>query len=255
MNYAQVTEQQTHNFSSKLSRYAAAMIASLGLATAMTVPASAFTLRGVEFPMGESSFADEVVDFNKVYADGLTKEAAYAKNWRASAAVFDNPLSVLGAPNSGWAGNKVAIADRDDYSLGNGGSITVKFTDNFLVGSDDDRDDLWIFEAGGLVENMLVEISTDGNLWASLGQIGGTQHAGIDIDSYGFSSDDKFSYVKITDNGDNRYRQGWAGADIDAVGAISSKPVSVPEPATIFGVMAVVGAGMFMQRKSAAAQG
>ena len=89
----------------------------------------------------------------------------------------------------------------------------------------------------------------------SLGKIGGTQHAGIDIDSYGFSSADKFSYVRITDNGDNRYGQGWAGADIDAVGAISSEPVSVPEPATIFGVMAVVGAGIFMQRKSAAAKG
>ena len=222
-----------------LNRFRSGVVAfgcSLGFAATIASPASAITIRGIEFPMGESSFADEVVDFNKVYGEGLTKEEAYAKNWNASAEAFDNPLSVLGAPNSSWKEHNMPISQRDDYSLGKGGSITVKFTDNFLVGSNDDSDDLWIFEAGGLVEGMFVEISADGDNWASLGEIGGTQHAGIDIDAFGFTSADQFSYVKITDNGKNRYRKGWAGVDIDAIGAISSK--DVPEPASLLGLLA-----------------
>ncbi len=223
----------------RLNVGAAAICGCLGLAMTMAAPASAITLRGIEFPMGEASFADEVVDFDKVYANGLTKEQAYDQNWRASAQAFDDPSSVLGAPNSAWKGHGMPIAERDDYSLGKGGSITVKFTDNFLVGSNDDQDDLWIFEAGGLVEGMFVEISTDGNVWESLGEIGGTQHAGIDIDAFGFSSADRFSYVKLTDSGKNRYNQGWAGVDIDAIGAISSK--AVPEPASVLGLLAIGG--------------
>ncbi len=219
--------------------YLIAAFSSLGLAIAATQPASAFTLRGIEFPLGEASFADEVVDYNKVYANGLSKEKAYAKNWKASAQAFDDPNSVLGIANSSWKGHHMTIDQRDDYSLGKGGSITVKFTDNFLVGSDDDKDDLWIFEAGGLVEGMYVDISKDGETWFSLGEIGGTQHAGFDLDAFGFTSDDTFSYVKVTDNGRNRYGQGWAGADIDAIGAISSK--DVPEPTSLLGLMAMGG--------------
>lgn len=223
----------------RVQGYVAIICGSLGLAMTMADPASAITLRGIEFSMGEASFADEVVDFNKVYADGLTQEEAYARNWNASAQAFDNPLSVLGAPNSSWYEQHMPIAQRDDYSLGRAGSITVKFTDNFLVGSNDDQDDLWIFEAGGLVEGMLVEISADGNIWESVGRIGGTQHAGIDIDAFGFSSADRFSYVKLTDSGRNTYTAGWAGADIDAIGAISSK--AVPEPASVLGLLAIGG--------------
>ncbi|NEQ54566.1 MAG: PEP-CTERM sorting domain-containing protein [Leptolyngbya sp. SIO3F4] len=219
--------------------YFLAALSSLGLAAAMTQPASAVTFRGIDFPLGEASFADEVVEYNKVYANGLTKEEAYAKNWNASAQAFDDPTAVLGVANSSWKGNGLPIPERDDYSLGKGGSITVKFTDNFLVGSDDDKDDLWIFEAGGLVEGMFVEISKDGENWLSLGEIGGTQHAGIDLDAFGLTSDDTFSYVKVTDNGKNAYSKGWAGVDVDAIGAISSK--DVPEPASMFGLLTIGG--------------
>lgn len=221
-------------------KYAVAAFSALGFAAAMTQPASAVSFRGIDFAMGEASFADEVVDYNKVYAGGMTKEAAYGKsNWKASAEAFDDPTSVLGVVNSSSKGNNLAISERDDYSLGKGGSITVKFTDNFLVGSNDDKDDLWIFEAGGLVEGMFVEISADGSNWESLGEIGGTQHAGIDIDAFGFSSTDLFSYVKVTDNGKNTYTQGWAGVDVDAIGAISSR--EVPEPASLIGLLAMGG--------------
>ncbi|MEM7771488.1 MAG: PEP-CTERM sorting domain-containing protein [Cyanobacteria bacterium P01_A01_bin.37] len=216
-----------------------AMGSIIGLTVAIAQPASAINVRGIEFSMGESSFADEVIDFNKYYANGLNQTDAYAQNWNASAEAFDDPNSVLGIANSSWKENRMAISERDDFSLGRGGSITVKFTDNFLVGSNNDADDLWIFEAGGLVEGMFVEISTDGDTWESLGEIGGTQHAGIDIDAFGFSSADRFSFVRVTDNSRNRYRQGWAGADIDAIGAISSK--DVPEPASLLGLLVMGG--------------
>ena len=213
-----------------------------GVTAAVAQPASAFELRGINFDMGEASFADEVVDFNKVYAGGISQEEAYSKNWRAGAQYFDNADTVLGVANSGYKGHGVAIPDRDDFSLGKGGSVTVKFNDNFLVGSNDGAHDLWIFEAGGLVEGMLVDISKDGENWLSVGELGGNQNGGIDIDAFGFSSKDRFSFVRVTDNGKNTYTQGWAGVDVDAIGAISSAPKDVPEPASLLGLLIFGGA-------------
>lgn len=218
-----------------------ALTSIVGMTAAIAQPAAAFNLRGIEFDMGEASFADEVVGFDKVYAGGMSKEEAYSQSWRAGAQYFDDADTVLGVANSGYRNNGVAIPDRDDFSLGNGGSVTVKFTDNFLVGSNDSAHDLWIFEAGGLVEGMLIDISKDGENWLSVGELGGTQNGGIDIDAFGFSSKDRFSFVRVTDNGSNTYTQGWAGADIDAIGAISSAPKDVPEPASILGLLVFGG--------------
>ena len=47
--------------------------------------------------------------------------------------------------------------------------------------------------------------------------------SGIDIDAFGFGPDDRFSLVRMTDDGDSYY-SGATGADIDAVGASSSGP-------------------------------
>ena len=218
-----------------------ALASIVGLTAAIAQPASAFNIRGIEFEMGEVSFADEVVDFHKVYAGGMSKEEAYSRNWRAGAQYFDDATTALGVANSGYQGHNVAIPDRDDFSLGNGGSITVKFTDNFLVGSNDSGHDLWIFEAGGLVEGMLVDISKDGENWLSVGELGGNQNGGIDIDAFGFSSKDRFSFVRVTDNGRNTYTEGWAGVDVDAIGAISSAPKAVPEPASVLGLLVFGG--------------
>ena len=213
-----------------------ALASILGMTVAIAQPASAFIVRGIEFEMSEASFADEVVDINKVYAKGMSKEDAYSKNWTAGAQYFDDANTVLGVANSGWKNHGVAIPNRDDFSLGNGGSITVKFTDNVLVGSNNDDYDLWIFEAGGLVEGMFVEISKNGTDWISVGELSGTQNGGIDIDAFGFTSKDQFSFVRVTDNGNNTYDQGEAGVDIDAIGAISSVPKAISEPASIVGL-------------------
>jgi hypothetical protein len=121
-------------------------------------------------------------------------------------------------------------------SLGDGGQITLRFTNNSLTGSGSSALDLWIFEVGPDVEDTFVDISKDGANWFSVGKVAGAT-AGIDIDAYGFGTSDFFSYVRLTDDTDEG-EQGngqTVGADIDAVGAISSAPPvnQVPEPTTL----------------------
>lgn len=118
-------------------------------------------------------------------------------------------------------------------SLGVGGSIVLRFTDNSLTTSGDTNYDLWVFEIGGAIEPTHVEISTNGSTWISVGNAGGATD-GVDIDAYigsGVILGQQYSYVRLTDYAAG---SGWpfAGADIDAVGAISSAPPVVPEPAT-----------------------
>ena len=123
------------------------------------------------------------------------------------------------------------------FLVGAGGYLTLKFTDNSLTGSGSNALDLWIFEIGGDVEDTYVWISKDGSVWSAVGKVSGST-SGIDIDAYGFNTTDFFSYVRLQDdpNEGQRIGQGTtAGADIDAVGAISSAPPvdPVPEPATM----------------------
>ena len=78
------------------------------------------------------------------------------------------PAFALGAPN---------FIDYDHYdtiaTLGCGGQLVVRFTDNHLY--DGDGADLKIYEAGD-PEVYLVEISADGNNWRTVGEkpVGGT---------------------------------------------------------------------------------
>jgi len=161
---------------------------------------------GVEFPAGEISFADAVVHFIPgTYTDNS----------------HDNPEKAIGPPD---------YADNNDgstfVSLGNNGELVVEFTDNSLTPSGSTLDhDLYIFEIGGLVEEMRVYISTDNSTWIYIGDVKG-QPTGLDIDSVsGVSPGDKFFFVKIVDLPPYQItNQGFGGADIDAIGAISSAP-------------------------------
>ena len=173
---------------------------------------------GVEFPGGAASFADAVVSYNPVtYGGGLYPTE-------------QDPNEAIGTPD-------YSFGPGDDYvTLGPGGFLTLRFTDNSLSGSGSSAYDLWIFEIGGDVEDTFVWISKDNISWFAVGKVtGGTR--GIDIDAYGFGISDRFSYVKLQDdpNEGQGIGQGTtAGADIDAVGAISSTPpVQAPEPATM----------------------
>ena len=120
-------------------------------------------------------------------------------------------------------------------SLGDGGSITLEFVDNRLTGSGDSNADLWVFEIGPDVEDTFVEISTNGVTWSAVGKVLGSTR-GVDIDAFGFTQSDQFRFVRLTDDtAEGAQSGGTVGADIDALGAISSvaaPPPAIPEPET-----------------------
>ncbi len=161
------------------------------------------TYSGITFPDGDVSFADFAFAYDPAFGGGAVPTASQQELSR-----------IVGAPNN------------SSVSLGDGGRITVRFDDNVLTGSGDATKDLHIFEVGPDVEDCFVEISADGTTWISVGAITGSTSS-IDIDPFiaqaGFSSSQPFRFVRITDDGDKDDQSGSSvGADIEAVGAISS---------------------------------
>lgn len=189
---------------------------SLFVAGITFVPLShAVMIDDVEFPDGATSFADQAVEFSP--------GPDVSESWL-------DPTNALGVP------------DGSDTSLGDGGSLTLKFTDNSLTTSGDSDEDLWVFEAGPVVENFGVAVSTDNSSWIDLGVVSG-QPSGIDLDAVpGITQGESYSYVKLTDAPPDQSGSPFGEADIDAVGAISSAPPvpSVPEP----GSLALLGLGL-----------
>ncbi|MDZ4375449.1 MAG: PEPxxWA-CTERM sorting domain-containing protein [Phenylobacterium sp.] len=179
--------------------------------------ASAEVFGGVEFPQGAVSFADVVVS----YLPGLEGTDPTAP--------YQGAGNALGAPD--YAGNNTCAATCTFVSLGVGGELVLRFTDNVLTGSDSDADDLWIFEIGPDVEDTRVDVSTNGLTWLSVGMVTGSTR-GIDLDGFGYDSSSAFSFVRLTDVAAEGGTSGaTVGADIDAVGAISTRAVTlVPEP-------------------------
>ncbi len=179
------------------------------------VTASAETYKGVDFPGGPSSFADSVVGYEPAFGGGTIPALTYR-----------DPSQALGIPNYPEGANPEYV------SLGAGGRIVLRFTDNSLTGSGSNAFDLWVFEIGPDVEDTFVEISKNGTTWFAVGKVFGST-AGVDIDSFGFGTSDFFSFVRLTDDISEGATSGTTvGADIDAVGAIFSAP-PVPEPSTI----------------------
>ena len=204
----------------------AGMLSLFGPHTAMATP-----YRGIEFPDGARSFADLGVSY-------APKSPVGPPHNRMN--------SALGVPNC------PTEQHNDDYcaaSLGPGGVIVVKFVDNVLTGSGasgsaDGKNDLHIFEVGLDVEAMTVEISKDGQTWHSLGMIGGSTR-GVDIDASGWTRADRFRFVRLTDDPLSGSHNGAsAGADIDAVGAISSEPVQSPTALSAEPLVVDIGDGV-----------
>ena len=151
---------------------------------------------GIDFPDGQVSFADRIVDF--IPSSGISS--------------CDNSTNALGKP------------DNQQACLGDEGIIILQFTDNSLTTSGDEQKDLWIFEIGPIIEPTSVAISTNGSNWINVGFTDGST-SGVDIDEYinsGVIIGEKYSFVKLTDLLPHQSDAPYAGADIDAVGAISS---------------------------------
>jgi len=165
-------------------------------------PSMAQKYGGVEFPDGETSFADKIIDYKPGPGVGDS---------------YDDTSNALGIPNE------------DHVCLGDEGILIVQFTNNSLTTSGDDAEDLWIFEVGPKIEPTTVYISTNGTNWINVGFTSGST-SGVDIDAYvssGVIVGQKYSFVKIVDLLPNQSGSPYAGADIDAIGVISS---DIPVP-------------------------
>jgi hypothetical protein len=180
-------------------------LSSMALAASLVLAVSAShaaEFGGIEFPAGLPSFADKVVSFNPTLIGGNPIPQVL------------NPLTTLGAPNYPNGPSFV--------SLGAGGQIVLEFEDNFLTGSDSAAPDLHIFEIGDGVEATFVAISKNGQDWEEIGKVFGSTSS-IDIDAFNFGSQDRFRFVRLIDDPLDQPIAGITeGADIDAVGAIST---------------------------------
>lgn len=156
------------------------------------------TYEGVDFDQGERAFADRVAGFR---AGPDTTDG------------FDNPNNALGPPDNGSGGRP-----RTHTALGHKGVLVVEFSNVWLI--DGPGADLYVFEIGPMVEPFQVEISSDGSFWIDLGVVRG-QPSMLDIGGKG-APGQGFRYVRITDAGSKMSGNPYAGADIDAVGAINA---------------------------------
>ncbi|MGD1941193.1 MAG: PEP-CTERM sorting domain-containing protein [Leptolyngbyaceae cyanobacterium] len=216
------------------------------LGAAAVVPASANAAS-----LAPESYADTVISYDKgdnhVSAFGNPETALGAADWTSD--------MVSGGTLGAWK-NDIGV------SLGKEGSLILGFTDNYLTGSGNADSDLWIYEIGRVAEDVLVDISIDGDTWYTAGVADKQDFAvetgiGIDIDGLlsehaDLSLDSMFSFVRLTDNGTNKYGNSKSGADIDAVAALSSVAksdvVDVPEPG-MAAALGVIAFGAFIKRK------
>lgn len=158
--------------------------------------------RAVVFPLGTSSFADEIVSFE--VGAPPPRDARWG-----------DPTTVVGPPD--YDRKRVDPRNPANVVLGCGGSLVVRFADNVLV--DVAGPDLYVFEVGPAIEPTRLAISQDGTTWTEVGDIsGGT--AAIDLAKVAMPGA-RYRFVKITDL-KRACGPPYPGADVDAIGAIGS---------------------------------
>ncbi len=173
-----------------------------------TPPAATF---GDDFyRVGSISFADSIRSYNPRAGGGPVPIAGLQVSSNA-----------IGIPD--YTGIGEPLAGQGVVSLGRGGSLVVQFTNNILTGSDDPRADLAVYEVGS-PEQVRVEVSSDGVNYTSVGFASFVSRY-IDLDAFGFNSLSQLYFVRLTDLvNEGAFTGDSVGADIDAVGAISSRP-------------------------------
>ena len=203
--------------------------------------ANAVIFGGIDFPQGAQSFADSVIRYDPLFNGGPGPTSPN----------FTDPNSAIGIPDD-FANPAGSV------SLGRGGLIELLFTDNVLTNSGNSGFDLHVFEIGPDVEDTFVAIrptATTLNLLNPLGDANGDgffeigkvfgSTSSIDIDTFfaGFSVGElEFDAVQLIDDPNEGNNTGsTVGADIDAVGAISSQSTSTttPEPSLILSFLSL----------------
>lgn len=244
-----------------LARRAPVLVCGMFAALVAGVPAVAATYTNisgvsVEFPEGAVSFADRLVDLDiglvadpdggfynvspfppAAFPPGTMVPLPFARFGAEALGIPDQDLTSAVACYTAVAPNLASNTSPDCnfVSLGVGGSITVQFEDNFLVGDGTSADDLWVFEIGPDIEDTFVDISKDGVVFTSVGKVFGSTF-GVDIDAFGFGPGDAFRFVRLTDDAaEGEIEGGTVGADIDSIGAISTAPVPAPAALWLFG--------------------
>ena len=129
--------------------------------------------------------------------------------------------------------------------MGDGGSITVQFTDNFVDGDGTSAFDLFVWEVGE-AEGSTVEVSADGSAWTTVGTIEADDTLGVGVFAYGFDLDaagfgvgDVLTFVRLTDL-NLQITSSPRGSDFDAIAGVPTVPV--PPAVWLFG-SALAGLG------------
>ncbi|PTW50165.1 VPLPA-CTERM sorting domain-containing protein [Rhodovulum kholense] len=227
--------------------------------------ATASTVYGIDFPAGDISFADRVASFTPGFGFG------------GGVAPCTDASNALGVAS---AGPDSSLGECNGYvSLGEGGMLTLQFTDNLLIPSGDSTNDLQVFAGGDHDEHFMVwiGIGDSADTWFKLsgaeGDIFYGGSTGIDIDSAeGVLPGMKFSYVAIYDlprycnpeTGLMEWSVGeacgvdiahlpydgpWAGVDIYGVGAITTVPAPIPLPAAGLMLASALGGLVALRRR------
>jgi hypothetical protein len=201
----------------------------------------------VTFPLNPNNpGAGDVTVDDTAFADRVVAFDQNPDNAAVGSPNLNNPDNVLGAPDfDNTPGNNDGA-----FTLGEGGFVTIEFTDNFLTTSGDSASDLFVGEVGSVVETVNVEISADNMTFISVGQLVG-QNREIDIDAFLSAGDPTlFRFVRITDLIGQPSDQGSnPGADIDFVAALSTQEIPLPAGFVLMG--SAVAAYAARRRKAA----
>lgn len=205
--------------------------------------AQAVVIDGIDFE--DSWWADAVVSYNPVFNLDGEPDSQYT-----------DPGQTLGLPDVDFASAQLCFfspspANCRFTSMGDGGSIVLQFTDNFLNGDGTPANDLYVLEVGE-AEGSTVEVSADGTNWTLVGTIPADDNLGIgvftygfDVDAAGFGINDMLTFVRLTDS-NLQDTSNPPGSDFDAVGAIQTV---IPVPAAVWLFGSALGLLGWVRRK------